>query len=160
MKRYLSVVLLFLVLSLAACGSDDSLNTDEVPYGGQMTCTVVVNCAVLLDNLEFLDQDKHELVPADGLILPPTELIFSAGETAMDVFRNACQPQGLHYEIVNGSFAYVRGIGNIYEFDVGPKSGWLYTVNGESMPVAASEYIMANGDTLEWLYFCDPSAIV
>jgi hypothetical protein len=47
---------------------------------------------------------------------------------------------------------YVSGINNIGEMDFGDVSGWTYTVNGEVATVGASEYVLKDGDVIEWKY--------
>ena len=50
---------------------------------------------------------------------------------------------------------YVEGIGNLYEFDAGELSGWMYRVNGEFPNFGCSKYILKNGDKVEFVYTCD-----
>ena len=47
---------------------------------------------------------------------------------------------------------YIHGIGNIYEFDFGDLSGWVYMVNGESASVGCDQYVLQDGDQVEWHY--------
>ena len=51
--------------------------------------------------------------------------------------------------------AYIEGIGNIYEFDCGELSGWLYKVNGNFPSYGCSRYKLKPGDKVEWVYTCD-----
>lgn len=46
--------------------------TGETAY----TCTLSISCAAILEHLDWLDQEKTELVPEDGWILEPVEVIF------------------------------------------------------------------------------------
>ena len=50
---------------------------------------------------------------------------------------------------------YVEGIGNLYEFDGGDMSGWMYRVNGVFANVGCSEYIIKAGDKIEFVYTCN-----
>ena len=50
--------------------------------------------------------------------------------------------------------AYIEGIANLYEFDCGSASGWVYTVNGEQPGVGCSDYAVHDGDTVIWHYTC------
>jgi len=50
--------------------------------------------------------------------------------------------------------AYIEGIGNLYEFDGGPTSGWMYSVNGAYPNCGSSAYVLQNGDTVCWRYTC------
>ena len=51
--------------------------------------------------------------------------------------------------------AYVEGINNLYEFDVGSLSGWMYSVNGWFPNYGCSRYALQNGDVVNWVYTCD-----
>ena len=48
-------------------------------------CTLSIDCKTILDNMDKCDKDKRELVPEDGWILVPTEVVFFEGES---VFRD------------------------------------------------------------------------
>lgn len=128
------------------------------PEGGENTCTLSVSCAVLLDKLDALEAGKRELVPADGFILPPTEVAFSEGESAFDVLNRTLREKGIHMEFSETPVyqsVYIEGIGNLYELDGGPMSGWLYLVNGAAPEYGCSQYFLRDGDKVEFLYSCD-----
>lgn len=128
--------------------------TEPVAY----TCTISISCATILNNMELLGEDKAELIPSDGWILGTVEMTFSEGESVFDVLQRACIEQGIHMEYMNtpltGS-AYIEGIGNIYEFDAGSLSGWMYSVNGWFPNYGCSQYQLADGDVISWVYTCD-----
>ena len=50
---------------------------------------------------------------------------------------------------------YVEGINNLYEFDCGELSGWMYSVNGIYPNYGCSSYILKDGDVICWVYTCD-----
>ena len=50
---------------------------------------------------------------------------------------------------------YVEGINQLYEFDCGKKSGWMYSVNGVFPNYGASSYKPKDGDKIEWVYTCN-----
>ena len=50
---------------------------------------------------------------------------------------------------------YIEGIGNLYEFDCGDLSGWIYKVNDSFPEIGCSEYEVREGDHIQWLYSCD-----
>jgi len=50
---------------------------------------------------------------------------------------------------------YIAGINNLYEFDCGELSGWMYRVNGWFPNYGCSAYTLKQGDVIEWLYTCD-----
>ena len=50
---------------------------------------------------------------------------------------------------------YIAGINYIYEFDFGDLSGWVYHVNGITPSRNCGEYVLSDGDRIEWLYTCE-----
>ena len=53
----------------------------------------------------------------------------------------------------SGSYSkYVQGIDQLFEFSYGDTSGWIYTVNGKSPSVACDQYILQDGDVVEFSY--------
>ncbi len=97
-------------------------------------------------------------VPADGVILPTTQVTFSEGETVFDVLKRVCSAAGIQIEYsytpIYGSY-YIEGINNLYEFDCGSLSGWEYKVNGWFPNYGCSSYTLADGDVIVWCYTCD-----
>lgn len=137
-----------------------------VPQGTEQeenayTCTISISCAVLLEHMEELSPEKAELVPEDGWILTPTEVTFYEGESVFQVLRRICKQQEIHMEFENTPIyqsAYIEGIHNLYEFDCGELSGWMYRVNGWFPNYGCGRYLLQPGDVVEWLYTCDLGA--
>ncbi len=159
-------------------GGQDRYHTDPVPEGRpepvepdsttidtdtSLTCTISISCATILDNMELCAENKRPLVPSDGVILPTTTVTFSPGESVYDVLQRVCRDNSIHME---SSFtpmynsAYIEGINNLYEFDVGERSGWMYHVNGWFPNYGCSRYQVQNGDVICWVYTCDLGADV
>lgn len=147
----------------------DEYNTEPVPEGMPLpqepenieigdsvnTCTLSVSCHEILENMDRLKPEKAELVPADGYILPPTEVSFNEGESVFNVLIRTMKERGIHMEFVNTPMynsAYIEGINNLYEFDCGGNSGWKYRVNGWYPNYGCSRYVLQPGDTIEWIY--------
>lgn len=128
-----------------------------------LTCTVSISCAAILENLDRLNAEKADLIPADGVLLAPTAVEFTEGESVFDVLKRVCRENKIHMEFSETPVyqsAYIEGIGNLYEFDCGEGSGWMYRVNGEFPNYGCSRYTLADGDTVEWVYTCDFGADV
>ena len=130
----------------------------EVNKGKSYTCTFSIECSTILNNLDMLDPDKLECVPSGGVILAKTTVTFYEGESVFDVLQRLCKEKGIHMEaewtpIYNS--AYVEGIHNLYEFDCGALSGWMYKVNGWYPNYGSSRYQLKDGDVVEWRYTCD-----
>ncbi len=122
------------------------------------TCTLSISCATILDNMSWLDPDKKELVPADGWILPPTQVTFYQGESVFNVLQRTCKQKKIHMEFENTPIynsAYIEGINNLYEFDCGELSGWMYKVNDWFPNYGCSRYQLKDGDVICWEYTCN-----
>ena len=129
----------------------------NIDKGKSFTCTFSIECSTILNNLSDLDPEKLEMVPSDGVILKATTVTFYEGESVFDVLQRVCKEHGIHMEaswtpIYNS--AYVEGIHNLYEFDCGNESGWMYRVNGWYPNYGCSRYQLAQGDVVEWRYTC------
>ena len=132
---------------------DTSVNTAKT-----YTCTFSIECSTILNNLSMLDPAKLEMVPSGGVILSKTTVTFYEGESVYDVLQRLCKEKGIHMEaewtpIYNS--AYIEGIHNLYEFDCGALSGWMYKVNGWYPNYGCSRYQLKDGDVVEWRYTCD-----
>ena len=170
-KRILSIFLLLaLVLSLVACGEKAAAAPEtgaanapvsaenETPEAAGPTCTLEIRCDTLLPNLDQLTEGKAALVPADGILYPKTELSFQEGESVFDVFRRTMKAEKIHFEYTDASMynsVYIEGIGNLYEFDCGPQSGWMYSVNGVYPGLGCSDYKLAEGDAIVFSFTCN-----
>lgn len=126
---------------------------DEIP-----TCTITIRCDTILDNMNSLDEAKHILVPPDGIILSQRKVEFDEGENVFDVLLKETRNNKIHMEFVKSPVydsAYIEGIHNLYEFDCGELSGWMYSVNGWFPNYGCSNYILNDGDNIEWVYTCN-----
>ncbi|MBR3395370.1 MAG: DUF4430 domain-containing protein [Firmicutes bacterium] len=154
-----------------ATGKDKYL-TDPVPEGKPApvepqdvtvtdvahTCTISIECKTILDHMDWLDPEKVELVPEDGIILAPVTVTFYEGESVFNVLQRTCRQNGIHMEFENTPMynsAYIEGIHNLYEFDCGELSGWMYSVNGWFPNYGCSRYALQAGDVIRWVYTCD-----
>jgi len=125
---------------------------------GTFTVTLTVRADTILRNMHLLDSAKHALVPPNGVIFPATEVTVTEGENVFDVLQREMRRGGIHmvsrFTPMYNS-VYIVAIHNLYEFDVGPLSGWMYRVNGSFPGFGASQYILRPGDVIEWLYTVD-----
>lgn len=121
------------------------------------TCTIEVRCDTILDNMGDLAPGKISCVPGNGVILAASTVRFAQGDTVLDVLKAASSATGLQLEYSYtpgyGSY-YVEGINNLYEFDCGNESGWMYKVNGWFPNYGCSEYQVRDGDVIVWCYTC------
>lgn len=125
------------------------------------SCTLVVRCDTVLGRLDELPEGKAELIPADGLLIPETQVALEEGDTPFSLLQELTKANGVQMEadfLPGTSSAYVEGIGNLYAADCGDLSGWMYFINGESPSVGCSDYQLSDGDRVEFAYTCDMGA--
>ena len=162
MKRVLKMTILALLLLLmCGCGKNNTAEVPDTNGDGKLTCTLEIRCDVLLNHLDQMTKEKAVLVPEDGTLLAATEVEFTGGESVFDVFRRVLREEKLHFEYVDASAydsVYIEGIGNLYEYDCGPQSGWMYSVNGVFPGLGCSAYTLADGDVIVFRYTCDLGA--
>lgn len=148
-------------------------NTDQIPQGKptpvepqdstvdknkKYTATLSITCKTILSNMDKFNKDKLSVLPTDGIIYSERQITFSKGESVFDVLVRETKKNRIHMEFVNTPMynsAYIEGINNIYEFDCGERSGWMYKVNGWFPNYGCSRYELKEGDKIEWIYTCD-----
>lgn len=156
MKRLLVCILLLSLLW--GCGYGGNADIPDTNGDGKRICTLEIRCDVLLEHLDVLTKGKAALVPENGQILAQTEVEFQSGDSVFDVFRKVLRERKIHFEYVDAvayDSVYIEGIGNLYEFDCGPQSGWMYSVNGIYPGLGCSAYTLADGDVIVFQYTCD-----
>ena len=162
MKRIVKVLTMILaLLMLCGCGKTNTADVADTNGDGKLTCTLEVRCDTLLGKLDQMTPEKAALVPENGILLETVELEFNGGESVFDVFRKVLREEKIHFEYVDASAydsVYIEGIGNIYEFDCGPQSGWMFSVNGVYPGLGCSTYTLADGDVIVFSYTCDLGA--
>lgn len=153
-------------------GKKDKYLTDPTPAGKPKpvepgtvkkedrleTCSLSIRCDTILQNMDLFDMDKIDVLPVDGVILPTTQVSFHPGESVFDVLGRETKARKIHMEAnftPAYNSAYVMGIHNLYEFDCGELSGWMYKVNGWFPNYGCSRYQVKPGDQIEWVYTCD-----
>ena len=97
-------------------------------------------------------------MPANGVLLAARTVSFEKGETVFDVLKRTCRQNGIQMEFSMTPVyrsVYIEGIGNLYEFDGGPLSGWMYSVNGVFPNVGCSGCDLHDGDVIAWRYTCE-----
>ncbi|MBK5262093.1 MAG: S-layer homology domain-containing protein [Peptostreptococcaceae bacterium] len=80
--------------------------------------------------------------------------IESGKTTVIDSLRSLLDSKNITYRISGGT--YVSSINGISEFDGGAFSGWLYKVNGVTLPTtAAGDKTLTGGENVVWYYTLD-----
>ncbi|MCR5703931.1 MAG: DUF4430 domain-containing protein [Eubacterium sp.] len=148
MKKIWIGILILICVSFAGCGNAHKQE-------GQKTCTLMVECRNAVEK-DSLRKDLKEFLPTDGVILKEKKVSFQSGESVYKVLERTMKEEGILMEAsFTGDIAYIEGIDNLYEFECGDLSGWMYCVNGKYPNVGCSSYTVKEGDVIEWHYTCD-----
>ncbi len=122
------------------------------------TCTLSIRCDTIQNNMALFNKDKRNVLPNNGVILETATVPFQEGESVFDVLKRVTRERRIHLEFKSTPVyqsAYIQGIHNLYEFDCGALSGWMYKVNGNFPNYGCSRCLLKPGDVIEWVYTCD-----
>ena len=122
-KRIAIILCCFLFFSsnfAIGCGTDKN-------SGEPAACIISIDCRAVLDNMDDLKETKKEFIPFFS------QMSFKISNTVSPV--------------VNSTLVDER-INQLYEFDCGKKSGWMYSVNGVFPNYGASSYKPKDGERL------------
>jgi len=123
-----------------------------------LTCTLSIRFDTIFNNPNWMDTETLALLPANGILLEEQTVTFYEGESVFNLLVRETKRNRIHMEFENVPLynsAYIEGIGNLYEFDCGELSGWMYKVNGWFPNYGSSRYLLQAGDRVEWVYTCD-----
>ena len=153
---------MMLMISLTGCGAEKLDQTPgiqtEAPIPEGPVCYLTISCSTILENMGDLTEGKEDLVPEDGQILARTAVAISEGETVFTLLQKVTQEKKIHmafHVVPMYDSAYIEALGNLYEFDCGPGSGWMYCVNGVYPDYGVSKYDIQENDEIELNYTCD-----
>lgn len=132
---------------------------DKSKVGGY--CTLSITCKTLLkpENKKVaIANGKGDMIPSDGVIYKTRKVKFYKNESVFDVLLRETRKHNIQmeYEMTPAyNSNYIEGIHNLYEFDGGELSGWMYKVNGWFPNYGCSRYKLKDGDSIKWVYTCD-----
>lgn len=97
---------------------------------------------------------QHSItISAKEVPMPLSAVEVQEGDTVLSVLKRSVESEGIQMEYTGGGeAAYVEGIDNVYEFDRGTGSGWMYSVNGIFPNRGAGVIKLIPGDKVEWQY--------
>lgn len=123
-----------------------NVSSPEKYYGdssvGNTKTFITIDCSSIAGQRDY--------IPVDGMILNKVPVMISDGDTAREQLVLATKQHKLQLEY-DGT-GYVCGLGNVYEFDFGNLSGWVFRVNGETPGKGSYDVILQEGDSVEWIY--------
>ena len=123
--------------------------------GGGSNITVTFK---LIGDSKHGTPDKHT---AFQTWIPTTSVTVPQGPIVYDVFDKVLTEKGIDYdETMNNYIGGIKAPASfgghwLYEFDNGPNSGWMYTVNGTHPLLGLREYRLKDGDFIVWHYSDD-----
>ena len=118
-------------------------------------CYVSITCKTAIESGELSDS-MLSVLPEDGTVLEKFEVSYEDGATVFDVLADVVKENKIHMEYTGTSkIPYIEGVANLYEFDCGPLSGWMYQVNGWFPSFNMGQYKIERGDHIEVIYTCD-----
>lgn len=94
------------------------------------------------------------VISSSEVPLTPVKMEFKEGDTVLDALIQIAKKHKIQmdYRGGKGASAYVEGIANVYEFDRGQGSGWMYRINGVFPDRGAGTVPLMADDRVEWLY--------
>lgn len=108
-----------------------------------------------------IEEEKKEntivysiVISSEEVPLSATEMEITEGDTVLQSLIDITKSKKIQmdYRGGQGATAYVEGIDNVYEFDRGQGSGWMFRVNGIFPDRGAGAIPLKPGDRVEWLY--------
>lgn len=126
----------------------------------ERTCTISISVATVLSNVDKANATTKAALEKypNGVILQNVQVTFKEGQSVFDVLKQVTQYNRMQLGSVGNSLynsQYINSIENFKEFGVGDLSGWMYKVNGLFPNYGCSQYIVKDGDVIEWVYTCD-----
>ncbi len=123
---------------------------DTVKENATGTVTLTIRCDTVVG------KSDSEYIPTNGIILDTTEFEIENNDTVYEILTEASKRYNIHMENSGTEgMVYMSGINYLYELDFGELSGWMYYVNGDTPSVGCDQYILSDGDSIEWLYTCE-----
>ncbi len=94
-----------------------------------------------------------EIQGPSEIILSTTTVEISEGDTVFSVTEKVLNENNIPFSSKGTkNNKYVEGINNIYEFDYGPSSGFIYSVDGITPSVSSSKFELSDGEMVIWSY--------
>lgn len=137
---------------------DNGTNKDtgnDVVIDTKKYVTLSIRNDTILNNMDKFTGDPKYL--NNGAILSSTKVELTENDkTVFDVLYRITRGKRIPIDYGGSKEnAYIKGINNIYEFDCGDGSGWMYKVNGVFPNYGVGRYNLKGGENIEFIYTCD-----
>lgn len=92
----------------------------------------------------------------DGVVTNSKSVALTLGDTVYSLLRRYCSSNGILLAAQkSGDGMYVSAIDGVAQFDNGPQSGWIYSVDGAFPQTGCDSYKLKSGDVIRWVYTVD-----
>lgn len=155
-KNFIAIAVVS-IIAIVFVWMTDFYSADTYYHGEQTQKENAIGTVVLSIRCDtIVGKSDSSYIPKDGIILDETEFTIQENDTVYDILTEAARTYGIQMEN-NGTeeLAYITGINYLYEFDFGDLSGWTYLVNDQKPSVGCGEYVLEDGDVIEWHYTCE-----
>ena len=134
-----SIILILAVIFTNISSADDYYGKKQLKENAVGTVTMSIRCDTVAKENRIILDNKSFSIDAD--------------DTAYDILIEAAKEYQIKIDNKGTKeMAYISGIDNLYEFDYGDLSGWMYYINGKEQSVGCSEALLKDGDNIEWRY--------
>ena len=138
MKKFLSLICVF-VLSLALFSCSEKKDDDD---SSEITNPINVT-------ISFSDSENDQVEVENFEPIENAEFIVEEGTSVLEATQIYCVANELDIEI-DSAGGYITGLLGISDGDYSDNTGWVYTINGETVMVGADEQILKDGDKSSW----------
>lgn len=138
-------------------GNSGNNSQNTRPAGRIISCTIEIRCDNATARKDTVNPSIASRIPDDGTILEVTTYTGNEGFTVYDVLAAVT---AMHVPVIpidpQSSIMgiYIASINNLAQMNVGPNSGWMYSVNGKAPGYSCGKYVVKDGDVIKWIYVC------
>ena len=136
--------------SSAGSGSSNSTSTNNSGSGNNSAQNTAPQTITV--SIEICARLAHAADPAAVAGITSSGVILSRRNVTVPTdasVRQALDATGVR---LNARGAYIAGIAGLSEGDLGPQSGWMFSVNGAFSSQSASAHRLSAGDVIAWRY--------
>lgn len=170
MKKF-ALITLFLLLLTSCSKTDVAVLPDQIPDTSPVASSDVITQTEEKKETSSSNEKKeaaHSSVQPqtqtvsvivyglDGEVLFSSETEYLDGITALDILLECAKEKNIPVAYSGSkSSAYITSIGGLAEKQHGGMSGWIYTLNGESIMIPCGKCVLSPGDSVEFKYITE-----
>ncbi len=87
-----------------------------------------------------------------GYVLNPTKVELKSGDSVWSLTKREMDIRDIPYDYSGSESLYIKSIDDTGEFDYGPTSGWMYSLNGKFSLDGSNQKKLKDGDIIKWRY--------